>query len=84
MQSINFNYVFWENQLNNLSYPLSKSKIPTQFLRDKRAIPPGIILNEATLVYHSELGTGFCYFSVFPSYQAHHKLSMTSVCKFLL
>lgn len=56
MQSTNFNYVFWENQLNNLSYPLSKSKIPTQFLRDKRAIPPGIILNEATLVYHSELG----------------------------
>ena len=56
MQSTNFNYVFWENQLNNLGYPLSKSKIPVQFLRDKRAIPPGVILNEATLFYHNELG----------------------------
>ncbi len=56
MQSTKFNFSFWENQLENLGYPLSKSKIPAQFLRDKRAIPPGVILTDATLVYHDELG----------------------------
>ena len=56
IQSTKFNFSFWENQLENLGYPLSKSKIPAQFLRDKRAIPPGVILTDATLVYHDELG----------------------------
>ncbi len=55
MPVTNFDYSFWKKQLSDLGYPLSESKIPTQFLRDKRAIPPGVILKEAKLVYSDPL-----------------------------
>ena len=56
MPTTSFDFSFWKKQLAVLGYPLSESKIPTQFLRDRRAIPSGVNLKEAKLVYQDPLG----------------------------
>ena len=56
MPTTRFDFSFWKKQLAVLGYPLSESKIPTQFLRDRRAIPSGVNLKEAKLVYQDPLG----------------------------
>ena len=56
MVEMKFNTGFWKDQLVDLGYHLSESNIPSQFLRDRRAIPPGISLKEAKLLYQDPLG----------------------------
>ena len=56
MEATRFDYSFWKKELADLGYRLSESKIPTQFLRDKRAIPSGVNLKDAKLLYHDPLG----------------------------
>ena len=56
MEATRFDFSLWKKRLTDLGYPLSESKIPTQFLRDRRAIPPGVNLKEAKLVYNDPLG----------------------------
>ena len=56
MPTARFDFSFWKKQLAVLGYPLLESKIPTQFLRDRRAIPSGVNLKEARLVYQDPLG----------------------------
>ena len=56
MPTTRFDFSFWKQQLAVLGYPLSESKISTQFLRDRRAIPSGVNLKEARLVYQDPLG----------------------------
>lgn len=51
-----FDSSFWKKQLANLGYPLSESKVPVQFLRDRKAIPSGVILKDAKLLYQDPLG----------------------------
>ena len=51
-----FDSSFWKKQLGNLGYPISESKVPVQFLRERRAIPPGVILKDAKLLYQDPLG----------------------------
>ncbi len=51
-----FDFLFWKKKFTDLGYPLSEDKIPTQFLHDRKAIPSGVNLKEARLVYHDPLG----------------------------
>lgn len=56
MEAKRFDYSFWKKELAGLGYRLSESRIPTQFLRDKRAIPSGVSLKDARLIYQDPLG----------------------------
>ena len=51
-----FDSSFWKGQLTKLGYTLSESKVPVQFLRERRAIPPGVNLKDAKLLYQDPLG----------------------------
>ena len=56
MQPAKFDSSFWKGQLTKLGYTLSESKVPVQFLRERRAIPPGVNLKDAKLLYQDPLG----------------------------
>lgn len=55
MQSENFGKSFWHEQLTNLGYPIKETKIPINFLRERKAIPPGINLKSGFLLYSDPL-----------------------------
>lgn len=56
MPPAKFDSSFWKGQLTKLGYTLSESKVPVQFLRERRAIPPGVNLKDAKLLYQDPLG----------------------------
>jgi type II restriction/modification system DNA methylase subunit YeeA len=51
----NFDKEFWIAELSKLGYHLSENPIPVQFLRERKAIPPGVNLKQGYLIYSDPL-----------------------------
>ena len=50
-----FNLEYWRETLKNLGYTLNESELQIQFLRERRAIPPGTALRQASVLYSDPL-----------------------------
>ncbi len=77
INSMSFDYNFWSSKLKNLGYNINKMDVSVNFLRDKRAIPPRINLNETYILYSDRLTFDiiFLYFDNLPS---RHQASQIS------
>jgi len=50
-----FDRKFWLSELKKLGYSIDEKPIPVQFLRERKAIPPGINLKQGHLIYSDPL-----------------------------
>ncbi|MGC8726353.1 MAG: hypothetical protein ACP5RS_07280, partial [Thermoplasmata archaeon] len=50
-----FDRKFWISELSKLGYHLSENPIPVQFLRERKAVPPGVNLKQGYLLYSDPL-----------------------------
>ena len=55
LENVNFGKEFWYKCLTDLGYPIKETEIPINFLRERKAIPPGTDLKTSFLLYSDPL-----------------------------
>ncbi|QRF76138.1 Type I restriction-modification system methyltransferase subunit [Thermoplasmatales archaeon] len=55
LENENFGKAFWYERLTELGYPVKETEIPVNFLRERKAIPPGTNLKRGLLYYSDPL-----------------------------
>ena len=72
-----FGKSFWYNEIRELGYPVKETEIPVNFLRDRKAIPPGTNLKKGSLYYSDPLTFDLILleFDTLPSRSAASRIS---------
>lgn len=55
LSELKFDLSFWVAKLKELGYVTQEASVPVQFLRERKAIPPGVNLKEGFLLYSDPL-----------------------------